>query len=274
MTPSIKTLQKMNPDGRNIKLLIAYDGTDFSGWQRQSAPPGSLSGKPDEARTVQGEIEKALEKIHGQAVSLTGSGRTDTGVHAAGQAANFYTNINSIPAEKFVPALNTLLPQDVRILESCETTPGFHARFSACSRTYRYHFICERPALPHESRYNLQLWRFPRIDALNAYGRLLLGEIDCSIFAGAGDSALVTGKSKNRYIYNAVFFMEGGRLIFEIRANAFMRKMVRSIAGTFLHYEEKDTPPEKLREIIASGQRSLAGPTLPPQGLFLWKVEF
>jgi len=260
----------MKPDGRNIKLLIAYDGTDFSGWQRQDESHDNI---PDKVRTVQGEIEKSLEKIHGHDVPLTGSGRTDTGVHAAGQAANFYTSINSIPAEKFVPALNTILPQDIRILEACETAPDFHARFSAISRTYRYHFIC-RPALPHESRYNLQLWRFPRIETLNAYGRLILGETDCSIFAGAGDSALAMGKSTNRYIYSAYFFMEAGRLVFEIRANAFMRKMVRSIAGTFLHYEEKDAPPEKLREIIASKERSFAGPTLPPQGLFLWKVEY
>jgi tRNA pseudouridine38-40 synthase len=260
----------MKPDGRNIKLLIAYDGTDFSGWQRQS----DNIEKAETARTVQGEIERALEKIHGQTVDLTGSGRTDAGVHAQGQAANFYTNIDSIPAEKFVPALNTLLPRDIRILSACETAPEFHARFSALSRAYRYHFICGRTALPHESRYNLQLWRYPQIQTLNAYGRLLIGETDCTIFAGAGDSALVLGKSKNRYIHSAYFFMEECRLIFEIRANAFMRKMVRSIAGTFLHYEEKGEPPEKLREIIAGGDRSLAGPTLPPQGLFLWKVEF
>jgi tRNA pseudouridine38-40 synthase len=253
----------MNLNGRNIKLLIAYDGTDFSGWQRQG-----------EERTVQGEIEKALEKMHGQKVPLTGSGRTDAGVHAAEQAANFYTNIESIPAQKFVPALNTLLPQDVRILEACEAESEFHARFSAVSRVYRYFFICGRPALPHESRYNLQLWRAPDIETLNAYGRLLLGETDCAIFAGAGDSALAPGKSTNRYIHSARFFIEADRLVFEIRANAFMRKMVRSIAGTFLHYEEKDAPPEKLKEIIAGKERSLAGPTLPPQGLFLWKVEF
>jgi len=113
MTPSTKNFQKAKPDGRNIKLLIAYDGTDFSGWQRQSDAKG-------EERTVQGEIEKALLKMHGHEVPLTGSGRTDAGVHAAGQAANFFTSIESIPAQKFVPALNTILPQDVRILEACE----------------------------------------------------------------------------------------------------------------------------------------------------------
>jgi len=245
-------------EARNIKLLVAYDGTDFCGWQRQ-----------ENERTVQGVIEDALFKMHGRHVSLTGSGRTDAGVHAAGQAANFYTTIDSIAAQNFVPALNSLLPKDARVLGADEVKSDFHARFSACARTYRYHFLC-RPALPHESRYNLQLRRFPRMDVLNAYGRLLLGETDCSIFAGAGD----TSKSKRRYIYSSQFYFEGDRLIFEIRANAFLRNMVRSVAGTFLHYEEKETPCEKLSGLIASGERSLAGPTLPPQGLFLWRVDY
>ena len=248
-------------EGRNIKLLIAYDGTDFHGWQRQD---GHIL-----ERTVQGVIEQALEKMHKHPVHLTGSGRTDSGVHAAGQSANFYTGIGGIPCGSFTQALNSLLPRDVRILNSSEEKNEFHARFSARARTYRYFFIC-RPMLPHESRYNLRLNRFPRLEILNAYGRLLLGETDCSIFAGSGD----TSKSKCRYVYRSQFYVEKDRLIFEICANAFLRNMVRSAAGTFLHYEEKDTPPEKLREIIASGERGLAGPTLPPQGLFLWKVDY
>jgi len=245
-------------EGRNIRLLIAYDGTDFCGWQRQ-----------ERERTVQGVIEQALEKMHGQPVNLTGCGRTDSGVHAAGQAANFYTNIDSIPADRFAPALNSLLPPDVRVLEACQEKAEFHARFSAVSRTYRYQFLC-RPALPHESRYHLRLYRFPRLDVLNAYGRLLFGETDCSLFSASGD----TSKSKHRYIHRAYFFAEGDRLIFEVCANAFLQKMVRSITGTFLHYEEAQTPPERLREIIASKERSLAGPTLPAHGLFLWHVEY
>jgi tRNA pseudouridine38-40 synthase len=248
-------------NGRNIKLLIAYDGTDFSGWQRQ---------RQNSTRTVQGVIEEALGKMHKEPVRLTGSGRTDAGVHAAGQVANFYTTIKSINPERFVPALNGILPRDVRILEASETRSNFHARFDANMRTYRYHFICCRHALPHESRYSLQLWRHPRLELLNSYGRLLLGETDCSVFTGAGDQS----KSRCRYISRAGFFVEGDKLIFEISANAFLWKMVRSIAGTFLHYEERETPPEKMRDIITSQERSLAGPTLPPQGLFLWKVEF
>jgi tRNA pseudouridine38-40 synthase len=246
-------------EGRNIRLLIAYDGTDFCGWQRQESE-----------RTVQGEIENALEKMHGSSVNLTGCGRTDSGVHAIGQTANFFSNLDSIPACRFAPALNSLLPQDVRVLEASEESPDFHARFSAKARVYRYQFICRRRALPHESRYHLYLNRFPNIELLNAYGRLILGETDCSIFTASGD----TSKSKHRYIYRACFYVEAERLVFEICANAFLRNMVRSVAGTFLHYEEGSTAPEKLAEIIAGGERALAGPTLPPQGLFLWRVEY
>jgi tRNA pseudouridine38-40 synthase len=251
---------------RTIKLIIAYDGTDFLGWQRQAAQAAQFR----EARTVQAVIEAALEKIHSHPVALAGSGRTDSGVHARAQAASFHTDIESIKPDRFVPALNSLLPQDVRIMEASEATDDFHARFDARMRTYRYFFIAGRQALPNESRYALQLRRIPRIDILNSYCRLLPGERDCAIFASSGDAS----KSTWRNITNAVFFAEGNHLIFEISANAFLLKMVRSVAGTFLHYEERDTPSERLRDIVACGDRSLAGPTLPPHGLFLWKVDY
>jgi tRNA pseudouridine38-40 synthase len=249
---------------RNIKLLIAYDGTDFSGWQRQGLD-GRFRG-----RTVQSTLEAALKRIHKHPVGLTCSGRTDAGVHAAGQAANFYTTIGSIPADRFVPALNSILPRDVRILEARLTLPDFHARFDARSRSYRYHLICGRSALPHELRYNLQLWRRPCLDLLNAYARLFRGEMDCSIFAWPRDQS----QSRSRYFSHSGFIVQGDTLIFEIQANAFLWKMVRSIVGTLLYYEEKNIPPEELKRIIASGDRSLAGPTVPPNGLFLWNVEY
>jgi len=245
---------------RTIKLIIAYDGTDFLGWQRQAG----------QARTVQAVVESALEKMHGHPVALAGAGRTDSGVHARAQAAGFQTDIESIKPDRFVPALNSLLPHDVRITDSYEAAADFHARFDARVRTYRYFFIAGRQALPHESRYALQLWRIPDISILNSYCRLLYGERDCALFAGSGD----TSKSTWRNISHAAFLAEDVRLIFEISANAFLLKMVRSVAGTFLHYEERATPPSQLRDIIASGDRSLAGPTLPPQGLFLWKVDY
>jgi tRNA pseudouridine38-40 synthase len=249
---------------RNVKLIIAYDGTDFCGFQRQGA------GIHNRNRTVQGVIEDALAKLHKYPVVLTGSGRTDAGVHAAGQAANFYTGIKGMEAGRFAPALNSLLPRDVRIMESREVSPSFHARFDARRRTYRYHFICGRAALPGESRYHVQLWRHPRLSLLNDYTRLLLGETDCSLFASPRDKS----KSRFRHISQAWFFSRGDTLIFEISANAFLWKMVRSVAGTLLFLEEHNAPAEKLRDMLKSGDHRLAGPTLPPAGLFLWKVDY
>jgi tRNA pseudouridine38-40 synthase len=253
---------------RNIRLLIAYDGTDFSGWQIQGR--GNPHGSGERSRTVQGLIVDALAKIHQKEIILTGAGRTDAGVHAAGQAAHFFTSIKGMDASRFVPALNGLLPRDIRILEARETLADFHARFDARSRTYRYCMICGRPALPHENRYALQLWRRPRLNLLNDYARLLHGEMDCSLFASPRDPSL----SRFRYIFEALFFVQQDMLFFEIRANAFLWKMVRSIVGTLLYYEEKGLPPGEFKKLLASGERKRAGPTAPPQGLFLQKIEY
>jgi tRNA pseudouridine38-40 synthase len=258
---------------RNIKLVIAYDGTDFCGWQRQGVSAGQKdAGGPGRLRnrTVQGTIEHALERIHKAGTALTGSGRTDAGVHAAGQVANFYTPLRGMAAERFVPALNGFLPQDIRVLEAREAPGDFHARFDAKFRTYRYYFICGRRGLPQELRFAHQLWRRPRQDLLNGYARQLLGEQDCSLFAIPRDPS----KSRSRYIRGAVFFVQGDTLIFEITANAFLWKMVRSVTGTLLHYEEKGLEPEGFKTILRSGDRGLAGPTLPPRGLFLWRIDY
>jgi tRNA pseudouridine38-40 synthase len=261
-------------EGRNIRLLIAYDGTDFSGWQRQDGGRTTgqpcVAGQPAGQRTVQGVLEDALEKINGARLPLTGSGRTDAGVHAAGQVANFRSPLKTIPAERFVPALNSLLPRDLRILEARETRPDFHARFDAKARTYRYYLICGRAALPQELRYALQIRRRPRIERLNEYGRLLLGERDCSLFASPRDSS----KSRFRHISRCLFFVRQDTLIFEITANAFLWKMVRSVLGTLLFFEERDLPPGALCDALDRGEHRLAGPTLPGQGLFLWKIEY
>ena len=245
---------------RNIRLSIAYDGTGFSGWQKQAAG----------TRTVQDEIEKALEKIHREKTTLTGSGRTDAGVHAAEQTANFHTPLMNMEAGRFVPALNGLLPPDIRILDSREAGPDFHSRFDAKFRTYRYQIVPARRAMPWELRYAWQIWRQPELDVLNNYARILSGETDCTFFAVPGDKS----HSRSRHIFNSIFFYEADHLVYEITANAFLWKMVRSIAGTFLYYEEKKLPPDELKKLIVSGDRSKTGPTAPPQGLFLWKCGY
>jgi tRNA pseudouridine38-40 synthase len=245
---------------RNIRLTLSYDGTGFYGWQRQE----------DGRRTVQGAIEAALEKLHKEHVALTGSGRTDTGVHAAAQVANFYSSIQNMEAERFVPALNSLLPHDVRVLEALETPEDFHSRFDARRRTYRYFFITRREALPWELRYAWKLRRWPDLAKLNEYARLFRGEMDFTAFAVPSDKS----KSRFRYVYGACFFFEGDKLVFEISANAFLWKMVRSIAGTLIRFEERDMPSGFLREVIESRDRALTGPTAPAAGLFLWKIDF
>jgi tRNA pseudouridine38-40 synthase len=248
---------------RNIRLTLAYDGTDFSGWQRQAND-----------RSVQQTIEDALGKIHKAPTVLNAAGRTDAGVHAAGQAANFYSPFAGMKAGSYAPALNSMLPGDVRILEAAEAPERFHARFDAVLRRYRYHFICGRQALPHERRYAMPLPRHPDINLLNEYARLMRGEMDCSMFASPSDPALKKGGSPRRFIHQAYFFTGADSLIFEISANAFLWKMVRSIAGTLLFYESRRLPPPAFRELLLEGRRSEAGPTAPPQGLFLWNVEY
>jgi tRNA pseudouridine38-40 synthase len=244
---------------RKIKLIVAYDGTDFWGWEKQAS-----------GRTVQGEIEAALAKIHKRPVPLTGSGRTDSGVHAAGQVAHFSTDIASLSAPRFIRALNSLLPQDVRVVDASEAPPDFHARFDARSRTYRYFVTAGRRAAPWELRYSWQIWRQPDWDRLSSYARLFRGEFDCTVFASPRDKSL----SRSRYLYRAQFYPEGEKIVFEISANAFLWRMVRSIVGSLFFYEEKGFSCERVAGIIASGDRSLAGPTAPPQGLFLWKVDY
>jgi tRNA pseudouridine38-40 synthase len=244
---------------RNIKLLIAYDGTDFCGWQKQ-----------DNGRTIQESIETALEKLHKHPVRLTGAGRTDAGVHATGQVANFYTDIQTIPPDRFAPALNSILSQDIRILSAEETAGDFHARFDARSRTYQYRIITGRPALPHERRYHLCLRRRPSVVRLNALARLLHGEMDCSTFASPKNP----NESRYRYIYSAGFFIQDNYLAFEITANAFLWKMVRSIVGTLLFYEEKGVLPAEFATVINSLDRAKAGPVAPAHGLFLQRVDY
>ena len=250
---------------RNILLTISYDGTDFCGWQRQDS-----NGKKNAFRTVQGELEIALEKLHKVPVALFGSGRTDSGVHAAGQAANFFSPIDSIPAEKYVPALNAFLPGDIRVNSSRVVPDDFNARFSATSRTYRYFIHCGESPLASEMRYVWPIHRFPDISLLNEMASCLKGEIDCATFAASGDKSLSTF----RFLENAVFFPDGEKIVFEISANAFLWKMVRSITGSLIFFEKSGKDAEYFKSVLDARDRSLAGPTAPSAGLFLWSVGF
>lgn len=248
---------------RPIQLVISYDGTDFGGWQRQK-----------NARSIQEEIEKALEKMHGHPVRLTGAGRTDAGVHAAGQVAGFFTDIASIPADKFMLALNKLLPRDIRIISAGEAARDFHARFDASLRKYRYFIRCGGGQDAFVQRYAWCIPHQPSIGKLNAMASVIAGEHDFSAFASAKDISV----SKSRFVRDSSFWFEGGRLVYQVSANAFLWRMVRSLVGTMVFFEQKAATESEagdlMRGILESGDRKKAGPTAPPYGLFLWNVEY
>ncbi|MCQ2591539.1 MAG: tRNA pseudouridine(38-40) synthase TruA [Treponema sp.] len=256
---------------RNILLTISYDGTDFCGWQRQDD-----NGGGEAERTVQGEVEKALEKMHKQKVPLYGSGRTDSGVHALGQAANFYSPIETIPPQNYIRALNAFLPTDVRIMDAKEVPESFSARKSATSRVYRYFISYGNTVAANNSRFSWNVQKYePNLSRLNHFCQCLKGELDCSSFAASGDESV----SNNRYIDDAHFFIQKdiwgqNLLVFQIEANAFLWKMVRTLTGTLINLDKNQAPWDSMEKILLAKDRTKAGVTAPPTGLFLYEIKF
>lgn len=249
---------------RNIRLTLSYDGTDFGGWQRQA-----------NARSAQGELEAALGKMHAHPVPTLGAGRTDSGVHALGQVANFYTDIGSIEAGRFLPALNKLMARDLRVMAATEADFDFHSRYDARLRRYRYFIHCAAAPDPMRLRYCHHLRRRPSLESLNAAAGLVLGERDFTAFSAAKD----VSANRSRFVAESSFRWEGELLVYEIAANAFLWRMVRSLVGSMLHYEaeaggESGPTAERMAAALGSRDRELAGPTAPAQGLFLWNVEY
>lgn len=295
---------------KNILLTISYDGTNYCGWQRQSRTPcgkkntqifiNNVTCKQNtkqDIKTVQEEIETVLSKILKVHIPLTGSGRTDSGVHAMGQAANFFCPVDSFPPKNFPRALNAQLPLDIRIMAAREVPLDFSARFSATSRTYRYFLMTNQYNQHNDSNMNgfisaianRYTWGVNcplNIEKLNEVSKCLLGEKDCKTFCAAGDSSLST----KRYIECVRFFnvpsifnninesscedtLNNKYVVFEIKANAFLYHMIRSLVGTFVELSRKNTLDE-FCNILHSCDRSRVLTTAPAKGLFLWNVEF
>lgn len=242
-----------------IALLLSYDGTRFCGWQRQAGD-----------RSVQEDLEKALKKLCGKSIPLTGSGRTDAGVHATGQVAHFDAEDLSIPPEKYFLALNTHLPQDIRIHKSCAFDSDFHARFSAVRRDYAY-YLRNTLVLPaHLLPYRHAVRQPLSVVRLNQLARTLTGTHDFSTFAAAGDQS----STAVRQIFQARFVQEGADLVFRIAGNAFLWRMVRSLTGTLVDLALKGAGPEEMKQRLEARDREAAGPTAPPRGLFLERVDY
>ena len=239
---------------RNIRLLLEYDGSRYHGWQRQK---GDLS--------IQQVLEEALQRLTRQPVKLMGSGRTDAGVHALGQVASFHTS-SAIPLKAFHAGLNSMLPYDIAVLEAQEVPPEFHARKSALSKTYEYRILNRSTRSPLHR--NHAWWLAPHLDlpAMTAAAAALPGEHDFTAFRASGSDNI----NPVRRVLAAEWRDEpGGWLSFTITATGFLRGMVRSLVGTMAEAGRGKAPPLILAELLESGARHLAGPTAPPQGLYL-----
>lgn len=244
---------------KRFRLDLAYDGTDFHGWQNQ-----------DEGRTVQGLLEAALAQILKTPTAVTGAGRTDAGVHARGQTAHFDAANTRMTGLNMLRALNSLLPPDIRITDCREVEADFHSRFSALARVYHYYFIPSQTILPWEARYNTRINRAPDLEVLNSMSSVLKGEIDFTTFSHAQDAS----QSRCRYIYHAAWFPQGDKIVFKIAGNAFLWRMVRSLVGSLLDFEARGMTKADFQRILEARDRLKAGPTAPSNGLFLHKVIY
>ncbi len=244
---------------QTFKLIIEYDGSGFHGWQRQQKD-----------RTVQATIEKALAVMTRETVTLIGSGRTDAGVHALGQVASFRTR-SRLDAEAFFNGLNGLLPDDV-VVRACDPMPdAFHARFDVKSKRYRYH-ILNRPIAPAVGRQFVWYIRRPLDTATMAQAAgALLGTHDFKAFEGTGSPRDHTIRTVTDSTVTAT---AGGNLNYDIEANGFLRFMVRNIVGTLVEVGLGKVAARDIQEILQSKDRSRAGATAPPHGLFLLNVTY
>jgi tRNA pseudouridine38-40 synthase len=248
----------------NYKLLIQYDGTEFHGWQIQNG-----------LRTVQGELTRALSLIEGRDVVVHGSGRTDAGVHAEGQAANVMLE-REITCEKLRSAINGNVAKDVRVLDVSAVDDRFHARYSAVGKTYLYRILNGPVLTPFWLRYALQEARDLDLNLIQSCSKLFLGEHNWTAFSAAQTDAESRVRTVRKLCVNERFDERGRSRMLEITANAdgFLRYMVRSIVGTLLAVGRGELSAEVVQKAIANGDRSLVGPTAPAHGLTLVSVDY
>jgi tRNA pseudouridine38-40 synthase len=249
---------------RYFKLTIAYDGTDFHGWQMQSSKP-----------TIQGEIVKILRQITQESVVLHGTGRTDAGVHAIGQVGSFKTQ-SALSAGEFQRALNALLPESIRIMNAEEVGPDFNARWSARGKVYRYRLYRGRVVPPMLSRYVLH-YPFPLDeDAMRAAAARFVGTHDFTSFAASTGSE---EDDKERATEREIFATDLARtpdneeLVFTVHGRSFLRYMVRKMVGTLLDVGRGKLSPEDIDRLFELRDRSKSGPTVPSQGLWMISVD-
>ena len=248
---------------RNLKLILAYDGTGFCGWQVQ----------PD-AQSIQGTLAEAIGRITGEKVLPQGSGRTDAGVHALAQVATFQTE-SVIPAANLVVALNDTLPAAIRVLEAGEMPLEFHARKSAKAKTYRYRIFRGAICPPFLACY---VWHYPYpldFEAMAKAAARVEGEHDFTSFAAIDAEKGVSEERSNvRTIFSSVWRRETDEWIYEVRGNGFLHHMVRNLIGTFVLVGKGTLKAHDISRILNARSRSAAGATAPALGLYLVNVEY
>jgi tRNA pseudouridine38-40 synthase len=244
---------------KKFKLVIEYDGTAYHGWQRQKSD-----------RSIQAEIEKALAVMTRQTVPIAASGRTDAGVHALGQVAHFACE-TTIEPEAFFLGLNSLLPEDI-VVKTCENVPAdFHARYDARRKTYRYRILNRTAPTAIDNRYVWHIRQKLQIETMRAAAVHLTGRHDFKAFEGTGSPRTST----IRTVFRAQLDQEAkGGLVFEIEGDGFLRYMVRNIVGTLVEVGRGKITPSDFKSILESKDRTRAGATAPPRGLFLVAVEY
>ena len=243
---------------RNIKLTIEYDGTSYGGWQKQK-----------NNRTIQQCIEEAIKLLTGEEVELIGSSRTDAGVHAKGMVANFITN-SKIPADKFREAINTKLPDDIGIIKSEEVDKNFHSRYDSKGKTYCYTLVNRYEKVCIGRNYVYQVRDELNYNLMKEAAKYFLGKHDFKAFKTNGSSV----KTSVRTINGLELELKGDVIKIFVSADGFLYNMVRIIVGTLIEVGKGKIKPEDIESIIKNGDRSKAGPCVPPNGLVLEKVFY
>lgn len=243
---------------KRIKLTVAYDGTAYAGWQLQPDQP-----------TVEGKLNKALSELLGEEIAVIGASRTDSGVHAFGNVAVFDTD-SAIPPEKICLALNQRLPEDIRVQTSKEVPPNFHPRKTTSRKTYEYHILNRRIAIPTQRLYSHHIHYELDVMKMQEAAEYLLGEHDFKSFCSVKTQVLDTVRT----IYQLNVSKNVDNITISVTGSGFLYNMVRIIAGTLIEIGRGAYPPEKIRSILEGCDRSLAGPTAPACGLRLIQIEY
>ena len=245
---------------RTLKLTLAYDGTPFVGWQRQA-----------HGISIQGLVEDALARFDGAPVTVHGAGRTDAGVHALGQVASAQIKA-SHPPDVIARALNASLPPEVRVTSVEDAADEFHARFSARAKTYRYVIRNGPMASPFERAYVWHIQDALNRDAMREAAAVLVGTHDFGAFRSVGGEVRTTIRTITESGFTRQ--VDPGLLTYEITGDGFLRHMVRALVGTLVAIGRGQRPASSMAELLAGANRAEAGPTAPPQGLFLVRVVY